>query len=47
MDYGWKHTETLTNAIKIIVIVKWQLHKRTVQLEINRLEKPHWIVNQG
>ena len=23
MDYGWKHNETLTNAIKIIVIVKW------------------------
>ena len=24
-----------------------QLHKRTVQLEIHRLEKKHWIVNQG
>ena len=23
MDYGWKHNETLTIAIKIIVIVKW------------------------
>ena len=23
MDYGWKHNETLTNAIKIIVIAKW------------------------
>ena len=23
MDYGCKHNETLTNAIKIIVIVKW------------------------
>ena len=23
MDYGWKHNETLTNAIKITVIVNW------------------------